>query len=249
VKNPHVTEYSLRLGDDALILGQRMCEWVADAPFLEEDIALANVALDYFGRARMLLKYAGENLGRSEDELAFLRDGRDFKNMLIVELPRGDFAFSLVRQYFLDEFETLFFAELTQSKDTTLAAVAAKSVKEISYHLRRSRVWIRKLGLGTEESNARAQQAIDELWGYTGEFFQMDTVEDALVIDGVAVNRAPLQKIWTDVVSSHVRESGLVIPNGDWQVAGGRQGVHTEHLGHILSELQFLQRAYPGQSW
>lgn len=249
MKNSNVTEYSLRLGDDALILGQRMCEWVADAPFLEEDIALANVALDYFGRARMLLQYAGQNLHCSEDELAFLRDASEFKNMLIVELPRGDFAYSLVRQYLLDEFETLFFDQLTQSQDATLAAVAAKSVKEISYHLRRSRVWIRKLGLGTQESSTRAQRALDELWGYTGEFFQMDAVEDTLMVEGVAVNRIPLQQTWTDTVSNHVKQSGLVVPKDDWQVTGGRDGVHTEHMGHILSDMQFMQRAYPGQSW
>ena len=165
--NDDIAEYALGLGDDALILGQRLCEWCADAPLLEEDIAIANVGLDYLGRARMLLQYAGEKLGKTEDELAFLRDAPEFKNLLIVELPRGDFAFSQVRHYLLDEFEHLFFAQLTQSQDPTLAGIAGKTAKEVRYHLRRSTEWMHRFALGTDESKTRAQQALDELLGAT----------------------------------------------------------------------------------
>ncbi len=244
-----VAEYALRLGDDALILAQRQCEWCAAAPTLEEDIAIANVALDYFGRARMLLGYAGETLGKSEDELAFLRDAGEFKNLLMVELPRGDFAFSMARHYLLDEFELLFFTELAASVDARLAAVAEKTLKEIRYHQRRSHEWMRRLGLGTPASNKRAQAAVDELWGYVAEFFVMDDLEQALCDAQIAVDRSVLRDSWQNTVAQCLREVQLTQPGDDWQVTGGRKGVHTEHLGHMLSEMQYLQRAYPGQTW
>ncbi len=244
-----IAEYALRLGDDALIHGQRLCEWCADAPFLEEDIAIANAGLDYLGRARMLLQYAGSILGRSEDELAFLRDAPEFRNLLIVELPRGDFAFATVRQYLLDEYELLFFEALTNSSDETLAAIAAKAIKEVRYHQRRSVEWMRRLGLGTEESNRRTQAALDELWGYVPEFFDADELEDRLVADGIGVDRSALEVVWRDRVGDLVDEVELSLPGDEWQVSGGRRGVHTEHLGHILGEMQFMQRAYPGLEW
>ncbi len=242
-------DYALGLADDALVHSQRLCEWCADAPWLEEDIAIANTGLDYLGRARLLLQYAGDALGRSEDELAFLRDAHEFKNLLIVELPRGDFAFTMVRQYLLDEFETLFYGRLQNSADPTLAAVAAKAVKEIRYHLRRSREWMRRLGLGTAESNQRAQAALDELWGYVGELFQARDAEAGLLSGGIAVDRTSLHEPWRLQVAALVQEVNLQLPADDWQVSGGRDGVHTEHLGRMLGEMQFMQRAYPGLQW
>lgn len=244
-----LAQYALRLGDDALVLGQRLCEWCACAPILEEDIAIANVGLDYFGRARMALQYAGSLLGKSEDELAFLRDANAFTNLLMVELPVGDFAFSMVRHYLLDEFEILFFAQLARSEDPTLAAIAAKSNKEVAYHFRRSRQWMRRLALGTGESKQRTQRAVDELWGYVDELFAMDELEESLVAQGIAVDRATLKDSWHRQVTELFAELAIELPGQDWQVSGGRQGVHTEHLGRMLSEMQFLQRAYPGLDW
>ena len=244
-----VAEFSLRLGDDALILSQRLCEWCADAPLLEEDIALANVALDYLGRARLLLQYAGEGLGQTEDELAFTRDSAEFRNLLLVELPRGDFAFSTVRQYLIDEFELLYFAELTKSADATLAGIAAKTLKEVAYHHRRSRDWMCRLGLGTEESRARTQAGLDLAWGYVGEFFLQDEMEMALVDAGVAVDRAALEAGWRDAVAALLAAAQLEQPDAAWQQSGGRRGLHTEHLGHMLGDMQFMQRAYPGLAW
>ncbi len=242
-------KYAVRLGDDALVLGQRLCEWCSKAPTLEEDLALANVGLDYLGRARMLYGYAGELLGRSEDEFAYTRDAREFENVLLVELPRGDFAFTMVRQYLLDEFEEGFFECLAGSTDEQLAAVAVRTGKEVRYHKRRSGEWLRRLGLGTQESNRRAQEALDELWGYVAELFAMDGFESELAEAGIAIWRAELEPAWRESVGTLIEASGLSLPGDDWQVQGGRSGVHTEHLGHMLSELQFLQRAYPGAEW
>jgi len=244
-----LAEYALRLGDDALVTGQRLCEWCADAPLLEEDIAIANIGLDYMGRARLLLQYAGTNLGKSEDELAFLRDAAEFKNLLLVEMPRGDFAYSMVKHYFLDEFESLFFSALTKSSDDTLSGIAAKAVKEVQYHLRRSTQWMHRLGLGTQESNQRTQQAAIELWGYVAEFFDMDELETSLCQAGVAVDRTKLHSQWHTHVAQLFAEVELTLPDQDWQVRGGRQGIHTEHLGHMLAQMQFLPRAYPGAQW
>lgn len=241
--------YARRLGDDALILGQRLCEWCSNAPVLEEDLALANTALDYLGRARLLLSYAGSFSGKTEDELAFLRGEREFENLLLVELPNGDFAFSMARQFLLDVFEHGFFAALAASSDEQLAAIAGKAGKEVRYHLRRSAEWLRRLGLGTEESNARTQAALDELWGYTAELFEMDSLEERLVSTGVAVDRRVLQAGWLAEVTRAITQAGLRVPETAWSVRGGREGVHTEYLGHLLSELQYLQRAHPGLSW
>ncbi len=244
-----VAEYALRLGDDALVLSQRLCEWCAAAPLLEEDIAIANVGLDYLGRARMLLQYCGERVQKTEDELAYLRDSHEFKNLLMMELPRGDFAFSSARHYLLDEFELPFFTQLTQSADARLAAIAAKTVKEITYHLRRSEGWMLRLGDGTQESNVRLQQGVDELWGYVDELFAMDDLETELVQNGVAVDRTLLRENWQQRVEQTFANANLQLPDAPWSVSGGREGKHTEHLGHMLGDMQFLQRAYPGQTW
>jgi ring-1,2-phenylacetyl-CoA epoxidase subunit PaaC len=244
-----IAAYATRLGDDALVLSQRLCEWSSNAPVLEEDLALSNVALDYLGRVRMLYGLAGERTGRSEDELAFLRDVMEFENLLMVELPRGDFAFTMVRQYLLDEFESVFFTALLTSRDEVLAGIAGKTVKEVQYHKRRSVEWMRRLGLGTQESNRRAQQALEELWGYVDEFFVMDALEHRLVEQGIAVARDTLEQPWRAAVAALLAETDLRQPAGDWQVLGGRDRMHTEHLGHLLSEMQFMQRAYPGLNW
>ena len=241
--------YATRLADDALITGQRLCEWSSRAPTLEEDLALSNVALDFLGRARLLYTYASELTGLDEDELAFTRDEQQYENLLLVELPIGDFAFTMMRQYLLDTFEQLFFTALRHSSDTQLAGIASKSVKEIAYHRRRSSQWVRRLGLGTVESHQRLQDATDTLWGYVDEMFEVDELEQQLIADGVAVDRRPLKATWHASVAQLFNESELQVPDDSWQVNGSRRGVHTEHLGHLLSEMQYLQRTHPGLQW
>ena len=244
-------DYTIALGDDALMLGQRLSEWCSNAPFLEEDLALANVALDFIGRARMFYGYAAEleASDRDEDAIAFLRDCRDYRNLLILELPRGDFAFSLARQFLVDAFNLVFLDALAKSADERLAAIAAKSLKETRYHWRRSRDWMLRLGDGTAESHRRVQRALKDLWGYTPELFTMSELETRLAANAVAVDRAALQAPWNALIDATLEEATLGRPAQEWSVVGGREGVHTEHLGHMLSELQFLQRAYPGLEW
>jgi len=247
--NDDVATYSLRLGDDALILAQRLIEWSSNAPMLEEDLALANTALDYLGRARLFYGHAGSLMGRSEDELAFRRDVREFTNLLIFELPRGNFAFSMARQFFVDAFSLPFLEALGGSREETLAAIGQKAAKESRYHLRRSRDWMVRLGDGTDESHARAQAAIDALAGYTAELFEMDALEERLVTAGVAVDRRTLHGDWLQCVEATLAEATLRMPAQTWNVNGGREGIHTEQLGHLLAELQFMQRAYPDCEW
>ncbi len=244
-------DYTLGLADDALILGQRLSEWCSHAPFLEEDLALANVALDFIGRARMLYGYAAalEGAGRDEDALAYLRDCRDYRNLLIMELPRGDFAFSTARQFLVDAFNVPFLEALCHSADAELAAIAGKAIKESRYHYRRSREWVLRLGDGTEESHRRVQRAFDEIWGYTHELFRPVPAEHALVAVGIAPDRAALRARWESLVVPVLEEATLRRPADAWSVDGGREGTHTEHLGHLLAELQFMQRAYPGLQW
>ena len=244
-------ETVLRLGDNALILGQRLSEWCGHSPFLEEDIAIANTALDHIGRARMLLSHAGEleGRGRSEDDLAYLRDEREFRNFLMVELPVGDFAFTLVRQFMLDVYHRELYALLKGSADETLAAIASKAVKECAYHVRRSGEWILRLGDGTSESHDRAQSALDELWGYSHELFAGDAVDRAMMDAKVVPDLADVCEPWRREVEATLTEATLQIPHDDWQATGGREGVHTEHMGHLLAELQVLQRTYPELEW
>ena len=244
-------EYVLRLGDNALILGQRLAEWCGHGPYLEEDIALANTALDHVGRARMLLTHAGEveGQGRDEDDLAYWRAERDFKNFLICELPVGDFAFTLVRQSLLDVYHLHLFDRLQTSADETLAAIAAKVVKECTYHVRRSSGWVKRLGDGTAASHARAQAALDELWAYTHELFAVDAVDEAMAVAGIAPDLAAVHTVWRDEVESTLTAATLEIPDDEWQADGGRDGLHTEHMGRLLAEMQVLQRTYPGLEW
>ncbi len=252
-------EYLLRLGDNALVLAQRLGEWIGHGPVLEEDIALANVGLDVLGQGRLWLSYAGEveaaatGHGRSEDELAFLRDGGAFRNVQLVELPNGDFAATMARQFYFDQAHLLLLRELVRSADPRIAEIAAKAVKEVTYHAERSADWVVRLGDGTAQSQARMQKALDRLWPYTGEMFAGDAVDAAMVAAGIGPDPATLRAPWLEVIDAVCAEATLVRPQGEWMqgghARGGKQGVHTEHLGHLLTELQFLQRAYPGAQW
>ena len=246
-----IRNYCLRLGDDSLILGHRLSEWCSRGPFLEEDLALTNTALDYLGRARMFYGYASElsPYGTTEDTFVYERDCRDFTNLLIYELPNGDFAFTMARQYLSDEFSLLFMRSLINSSDERLSGIAEKALKESEYHLRRSREWMLRLGDGTAESHDRLQRATNELWGYTSELFLMDEMDRKLAEEGVAVDVRGLQDDWLTRVSATMVEATLTCPSQEWSVTGGRKGVHTEALGHLLSDLQFVQKSYPGLEW
>lgn len=242
--------YLLRRADDALILGHRLSEWCGHAPMLEEDMALSNMALDLLGQARELYTYAAKVEGRDndEDKFAYLRDVRQYRNLLLVEQPNGDFAVTMVRQLFYSVFADLYWRAMTRSSDATLAAIAAKSEKESAYHVRHCAEWIIRLGDGTEESHARAQEAIEHLWAFTGEMFEVDD-EGGLIDAGVAVDVAELKSSWRKTVGDVVAEATLTLPSNDWMQRGGRAGRHSEHLGHLLSELQSLQRSFPGATW
>jgi ring-1,2-phenylacetyl-CoA epoxidase subunit PaaC len=243
--------YTLRRADDALILGHRLSEWCGHAPMLEEDMALANMGLDLLGQARELYAYAAKVEGRDndEDKFAYLRDVRQYRNLLLVEQPNGDFAQTMVRQFFYAAFADLYWRTMMKAADNTLAAIAAKSEKESAYHLRHSSEWVIRLGDGTEESHARAQGAIDHLWAYTGEMFEVDDSERGLIDAGVAIDVAALRPQWLKTVTEIVNEATLVLPKNDWMQQGGRNGRHSEHLGHLLSELQSMQRTFPGATW
>jgi len=248
--DPHV-EYLLRVADDRLVLGHRLSEWCGHAPILEEDIALGNTALDLVGQASSLLKHAGavEGKGRNEDALAYFRDAIEYRNCLLVELPRGDFAMTLVRQLFFDAFDVLLLERLTQSKDATLGGIAAKALKEARYHLRHSAEWVRMLGDGTAESHARAQEAVNELWRYTPELFVADDVDRAVVASGVGTDPETLRAPWLDIVRGVLSEATLTIPPDEFPATGGRIGRHTEYLGRMLADMQSLARANPGATW
>lgn len=243
--------YTLRLADNALVLGHRLSEWVGHAPVLEEDLALGNLALDLIGQARAFYTYAGEveGKGRDEDALAYLRDAGDYRNVLLVEQPNGDFAATVIRQLIYSAFARPFFEKLQHSKDATLAAIAAKAFKEMTYHLRHSAEWAIRLGDGTEESNRRAKDALDELWPYTGELFEIDRIDRALIDVGIAVDVAALRPVFERTMDEILAEATLQRPRDGYMQSGGRSGRHSEHLGYILAELQFLQRAYPGAKW
>src|SRR6202166_4089884 len=243
--------YTLRRADDALILGHRLSEWCGHGPMLEEDMALANMGLDLLGQARELYSYAAvvEGQGNDEDKLAYLRDVRQYRNLLLLEQPNGDFAHTMVRQFFYAAFADLYWRAMMKSSDATLAAIAAKSEKESAYHLRHSSEWILRLGDGTGESHARAQVAIDDLWAFTGEMFEVDEGERALIDGRIAVDPATLRAQWLKTMSSIVNEATVALPRSDWMQQGGRSGRHSEHLGHLLSELQSMQRTFPGATW
>lgn len=244
-------EYVLRMGDNSLILGQRLSEWCGHGPVLEQDIAITNIALDLIGQARSLLDHAGKIEGkeRSEDDLAFLRDAWDFRNVLLVEQPNGDWAHTIVRQFLFDVYHYFFYDSITQSSDEQLAAIAKKSLKEITYHLRFSSEWMIRLGDGTELSHEKMQTALDTLWPYHGELFEMNEVDEFMIESGVGADLKQLKPHYEERVAAVLREATLQAPEGEWMQSGGKEGRHTEHLGYILAELQFLQRAYPGAKW
>ena len=246
-----LVRYALARADDALILGHRLSEWCGHAPMMEEDMALANIGLDLIGQARALYAYAAEveAAGNDEDGYAYLRDVGQYRNLLLVEQPNGDFARTIVRQLFYSAFADPYWRAMMGSSDPTLAAIAAKSEKESAYHLRHSAEWVIRLGDGTAESHARAQAAVEELWPYTGEAFEPDAGEDELVGQGIAIDPAGLRETWSRTVTAVLAEATLAAPTPGWTQRGGRDGRHSEHLGHLLSELQYLQRSYPGAKW
>lgn len=245
-----VSAYALRLGDNGLVLSQRLGAWCGHAPELEIDLALANIGLDLLGQARNFLACAAEREGQGdEDTLAFGRDERQFHNLLLAEQPNGNFADTIARQYLMDAWNVALYERLIHSSDSQLAAIAAKAIKEARYHLRFSRGWLVRLGDGTEISSQKMQQAIDNLWRFTAELFEVDDVELELIESGVAVDPRTLRQPWEHEVFAGLREATLRVPNETAYRTGGKRGLHTEHLGPMLAEMQYLQRAYPGQQW
>ncbi len=266
--------YILRLADDALITGHRLSEWCGHGPILEQDIALTNTALDHLGRARSLFQYAAEIFNQlpaeernaaissvaiqqlvtagtpvTEDTLAYLRDGWDFKNVLLTEHPNIDWAYTICRSFFLDTFNYFYFSALQKSADATLAAIAEKSLKEVTYHLRWSSEWMIRLGDGTDESHDKLQAAVNEEWMFTGEFFLPTEYETTMFNAGIAPDLAAIKVQWHQRIAEILSEATIDQPADAWMQKGGKDGRHTEHLGYILAELQFMQRTYPGMEW
>ncbi|MCO6441384.1 MAG: phenylacetate-CoA oxygenase subunit PaaC [Nitrococcus mobilis] len=244
-------EYLLRLGDNALILGQRLTEWIGHAPALEEELGSANVALDLIGQARGWLAYAGtvEGAGRDEDTLALQRDVLDFRNALLLEQPNGHYGDTIARQYLFDAFHYPLLEALRGCADQHIAAIAAKSYKEAGYHRRRSAEWMVRLGDGTAESHAKLQRSVDTLWPYTGELFTPDEVDRTLQSLGVAADLTAVYQTWDEDVARTLKTATLQRPQAGWMQSGGKQGRHSEQLGYILAQMQFLPRAYPDARW
>ena len=248
---PALCRYVLRLGDLALVLGQRLSEWVGHAPALEEDLGLANIALDLVGQARLLLAYAGEieGRGRGEDDIAFLREHGEYLNPTLVEQPNGDFGATIVRQVLIDAFQLALYERLASSCDERLAAIAAKAVKETRYHLRYSSSWLARLGDGTEESHARVQRALERLWPYTVELFEADDLDRDMAGRGVAPPLEEIRSAWNRHIDEVLAEATLDRPADRPYTWFGKRGEHSEHLGYLLAEMQYLQRAHPGARW
>lgn len=244
-------ELCLRLGDSALIIGHRLSEWCGHAPILEEDIALTNVALDFVGLSRNLLSYAAQiqNQGKTEDDLAYLRDVVLYRNALIVEQPNGDFAYTMARQFFFDVFTHSFYHQLCNSHDLTLKGIAEKAVKEIDYHLRHSKEWVYRLGDGTEESHEKMQTAIDELWMYTGDLFETDKNYELLLENNIVPDMQLVKEQWSKEINAVLQTATLNVPTITFMQKGSLKGLHTEHLGYLLAEMQYLQRSYPQSNW
>jgi ring-1,2-phenylacetyl-CoA epoxidase subunit PaaC len=244
-------EFLLRTGDNCLILGHRLSEWCGHSPVIEEDIALTNTALDLIGQTQLWLGLAGEveGEGRTADHLAYLRDASEFRNVLLVERPNGDFGRTLMRQLLFDAWHLQLLKALQSSSDARIAAIAAKAIKEVSYHLERSADLVVRLGDGTAESRRRMQNALEDLWTYSGELFVTDAADEALAAAGIAPIPASLKANWDAVVQRVLADATLKAPATGYVHKGGKRGVHTEHLGHMLAEMQFLQRAYPNATW
>jgi ring-1,2-phenylacetyl-CoA epoxidase subunit PaaC len=245
-----VEEYALRLGDDALLLSHRLCEWLTKAPDLEEEVALSNIALDLLGQARFLLSLAGQSTAQDEDLLAFRRSEREYRNALMAELPNGDFAHTIVRLLFFSTYQSSLYRALEHSADANLAAFAGKALHEVEYHREYAAGWTIRLGDGTEESHDRAASAVADLWPYTAELFAADELIGALVAEGVAADPVTLQGEWSEQVGDVLARAMLgVAPTGTWRPSGGRAGLHTEALGYLLAEMQSVHRAHPGAAW
>jgi ring-1,2-phenylacetyl-CoA epoxidase subunit PaaC len=244
-------ELLLRLGDSTLILGHRLSAWCGHGPVLEEDIAMTNIALDLIGQSRLFLAYAGEieGAGRDEDELAYKRDAMDWRNFILVEQPNGDFAKTMTRQFLFDAFNVALLERLCGSSDETVAGIAGKAVKEARYHLRHSGGWLVRLGDGTDESHQRTQTALDALWGYGHEMFDDGPLDELLAVAGISVLPSSLKPAFDATVDAVLADATLTRPADDWSIRGGSQGRHSEHLGYLLAEMQFLPRAYPDASW
>ncbi len=246
-----LVEYCLRLADTSLILGQRLGEWCGHGPILEEDIALTNISLDCIGQARGFYTYAAEieGLGKTEDDYAYLRDEREFRNLLIVEQANGDFAQTIMRQFLVSAFQFYYFEALINSADEKIAALAEKSLKEVAYHLRHATAWTVRLGDGTEESRQRMEKAVEELWPFTGDMFDVDSVDEELIRQSVAADVRKLKPRWEKKVKEVFDEATLKVPENVFMMSGSREGKHTELLGYILAEMQSLHRAHPGAQW
>lgn len=266
--------YTLGLADNALIIGHRLSEWCGHGPILEQDIALTNTSLDHLGQARSLYQYAAEQVNAlpadaeqklfssealqaniaagnaiDEDDLAYLRDAWDFKNVLLAEQPNKDWAYTVARAFYFDVFQYFLFRELMNSSDVTLAAIAEKSIKEAEYHKRWSSEWVIRLGDGTEESHVRMQTAINDLWPYTGELFKMNKTEAVMLAAGIGADLESVKLLWHKEIAAVLEQATMSMPAQGWMHEGGKEGIHSEHLGYILAELQFMQRAYPNHEW
>jgi ring-1,2-phenylacetyl-CoA epoxidase subunit PaaC len=251
MKNTHLYNYILTIADNSLILGQRMGELCGHGPSLETDIACTNISLDLLGQVRSYYQYAAKIAGdgRTEDDIAMLRTEREYVNVLLVEQPNTDFAYTLARHFLFDVYHFLYLTELEKSKDLTLAAIATKSLKEVSYHQRFTTDWVKRLGDGTEESNQRMQAAIDGLWMYTDEFFHPTPAEIAMAEEGIGVDIMKLRSQYYETVNEVLEEATLKVPESKYFHKGGKQGIHSEHMGFLLAELQYMQRAYPNMDW
>ena len=248
--NKILFKYTLRIADSSLILGQRMSEWCSKGPTLEEDIALSNIALDLFGQSNGFYSYASQIEGtKSADDLAFLRNEREFFNHQIVELENGNFGDTIVRNFLYDSFNFLFYSALKNSNDETLAALATKSLKEVKYHLRHSKNWLIRLGDGTEESNIKVQKALDNIWQYTSDLFEMDAIDLEMHDQKIGVNNTEIKTKWDEIINLTLQEAKLNRPSDGYNASGGKKGIHTEYLGFLLAEMQFMQRSYPNAKW
>ena len=247
----NLIDYTLHLADNALILGHRNSEWCGHGPILEQDIAMSNIALDLIGQARNFYQYAADlsGNGATEDSLAYLRDAIDFKNCLLVELPNGNWGHTILRQFFFSTYQYFLYQQLQNCSDTQLAAIAEKALKEVTYHVRWSSEWVIRLGDGTEESKQRMLHVINELWNYTGEMFEAADYEIQVANEGIVIDLKTIQTNWNQKIRSVFDEATLPIPQNIWMQKGGKEGKHTEHLGFILAEMQFMQRAYPNSEW
>lgn len=251
MKTEDKIKYVLRLADNSLILGHRLSEWCGHGPILEQDIALTNISLDLIGQCRLYFQYTAQlkGNGTTEDDLAYLRTGREYYNVLLVERPNGDWGHTIMRQMLYDSFHYLFLEKLLDSSDQQLAAIAEKAIKEVEYHANYSSEWLQRLCLGTDEGHRRMQNALDNLYHYAGELVLPDTLDNIAAEDGAGVDLDKIKEPYLDRIHSLVKKSGLTLPEVNFMQEGGKSGIHTEDFGHLLSELQYMQRTYPGLEW